>query len=166
MSDKSKISYYFTRKPKKSLKEPCDTFYTTTTNLDIVNLNETDDAPSCSSTKSILHDQNEIYKENLLMKIHCNNTHQAAASHKYANDHWINAVKNHKNNNDVSKQVNKQDEKQTSENRTYLKEIVRIQTIVFLARQGVAFQDHREDDESENQCYSRSWSRYLKGNHM
>jgi len=115
--------------------------------LDIVNLNETDDAPSCSSTKSILHDQNEIYKENLLMKIHYNNKHQTAASHKHANDHWINAVKNHKNNNDVSKQVNKQDEKQTSENRMYLKEIIRIQTIVFLARQGVAFRGHREDDE-------------------
>ncbi|CAF5017893.1 unnamed protein product, partial [Rotaria sp. Silwood1] len=64
------------------------------------------------------------------------NKHQATVSHKYANDLWVNAVKNHKNNNDVAKQLNRQHEKQTSENRLYLQEIIR--TVLFLARQGLA----------------------------
>ncbi|CAF4162315.1 unnamed protein product, partial [Rotaria sordida] len=76
------------------------------------------------------------------------NRHQATVSHKHANDLWVNAVKNHKNNNDVAKQLNRQHEKQTSENRLYLKEIIR--TVLFLARQGLALRGHREDEESEN----------------
>ncbi|CAF2979332.1 unnamed protein product [Rotaria sp. Silwood2] len=76
------------------------------------------------------------------------NKHQAASSHKYANDLWVNTVKNHRKNNDVAKQINKQHEKQTSDNRLYLKEIIR--TIIFLARQGLAFRGHRENDASEN----------------
>ncbi|CAF4908916.1 unnamed protein product, partial [Rotaria socialis] len=76
------------------------------------------------------------------------NKHQATMSHKYANDLWINAVKNHKNNNDVAKQLNRQHEKQASENRLYLQEIIR--TILLLARQGLALRGHREDEESEN----------------
>ncbi|CAF3356374.1 unnamed protein product [Rotaria socialis] len=61
---------------------------------------------------------------------------------------FINAVKNHKNNNDVAKQLNRQHEKQASENRLYLQEIIR--TILLLARQGLALRGHREDEESEN----------------
>ncbi|CAF3062789.1 unnamed protein product [Rotaria socialis] len=76
------------------------------------------------------------------------NKHQATISHKYANDLWINAVKNHKNNNDVAKQLNRQHEKQASENRLYLQEIIR--TILLLARQVLALRGHREDEESEN----------------
>ncbi|CAM4872894.1 unnamed protein product [Rotaria socialis] len=76
------------------------------------------------------------------------NKHQATMSHKYANDLWINAVKNHKNNNDVAKQLNRQHEKQASENRLYLQEIIR--TILLLARQVLALRGHREDEESEN----------------
>ncbi|CAF1461392.1 unnamed protein product [Rotaria sp. Silwood1] len=76
------------------------------------------------------------------------NKHQATVSHKYANDLWVNAVKNHKNNNDVAEQLNRQHEKQTSENRLYLQEIIR--TVLFLARQGLALRGHREDEESEN----------------
>ncbi|CAF0915180.1 unnamed protein product [Didymodactylos carnosus] len=87
------------------------------------------------------------------------NKHQVASSHRNANNLWINAVKNYKNNTDIAKQINKQHEKQTSENRMYLKELIR--TIIFLARQGLALRGHREDDESENKgnnCCSRSLS--------
>jgi hypothetical protein len=62
------------------------------------------------------------------------NKHQATSSHKRANCVWLNARKNYQENNDVLKQVNKQYVKQSSENRLYLKEIIR--TILFLARQG------------------------------
>jgi len=38
--------------------------------------------------------------------------------------------------------------KKTSDNRNYLKEIIR--TIIFLAKQGLPFRGHREDDDSQN----------------
>jgi hypothetical protein len=87
------------------------------------------------------------------------NKHQASSSNRHANNLWLNAHKNDQDNNDVLKQVNKQHEKQSSENRLYLKEIIR--TILFLAQQSLAFRGHREDNESENkgkQCYSRNLS--------
>jgi hypothetical protein len=66
MSDKSKVSCYFTRKPETPLQESCNICDNVAVNPDIVNINETvvlsesDDVPHCSSTISILHDQNEI----------------------------------------------------------------------------------------------------------
>jgi hypothetical protein len=270
MSDRNKLSYYFTRKPRNLLQESSDPSHSAITNSDIVNINETSvlDAtyhvPSSSSTTST-HDRNETNetftdellsiatstadifepltncikndsfkrdpgrgpahaKEFLLLgpyqpnikfptishrhfcfswykrykwlefsemtkKAYCFvcrfaysegrfergftvdgfdtwsvalikfNKHQVASSHIHANDLRINAVKNYKNNTDVAKQINKQHEKQTSENRMYLKELIR--TIIFLARQGLALRGHREDDESENKgnkCCSRSLS--------
>ncbi|CAF3780633.1 unnamed protein product [Rotaria sp. Silwood1] len=269
MSDKSKLSYYFLKKPDNLVQESNSTPQRTTTNSEIVNINETivltefldASSPLSSSTSLILHDLSEIYENSstttanrpptatiptittstptaaheydLLNNISINdsskrdpgrgptyakdflllgpyqpnikfptinrrhfcytwfqlykwlefsemtkraycfvcryaysegqsekgftvdgynnwpvaiakfNKHQATVSHKYANDLWVNAVKNHKNNNDIAKQLNRQHEKQTSENRLYLQEIIR--TVLFLARQGLALRDHRED---------------------
>jgi hypothetical protein len=87
------------------------------------------------------------------------NKHRALSSHKHANSLWLNARKNSQDNIEVLKQVNKQHEKESSENRLYLKEIIR--TILFLAQQGLAFGGHREEDESENkgkEYYGRNLS--------
>ncbi|CAF2979932.1 unnamed protein product [Rotaria sp. Silwood2] len=66
MSDKSKVSYYFTRKPEIPLQELCNARNNSTVHPDIVNINETvvlnrsNGVSICSSTSSIFHDQNEI----------------------------------------------------------------------------------------------------------
>ena len=286
MSDKSKLSYYFTRTIEIPLQEPSDTYTNATVNVntgvDIENatgdelcgggeLDEGGEIPQCSSAMSALHDRNEVresvdtddllqasatdrneqlislgtdsykrdpgrgpaaakefvllgayqpnikfptnnhrhfchawyqsyswlefsemtkksycfvcrfaYSEgrfekgftiygfnNWRMAITKFNKHQASSSHKHANILWLNARKNYQENNDVLKQVNKQYVQQCSENRCYLKEIIR--TILFLARQGLAFRGHREDDESENKgrrCFDRNPSWKLKLNHI
>jgi hypothetical protein len=76
------------------------------------------------------------------------NKHQSSVSHKHANDSYVNAVKNHKNNTDVLKLMDIEHQKKTLENRNYLNEIIR--TIVFLAKQGLAFRGHRENEDSQN----------------
>ncbi|CAF0940276.1 unnamed protein product [Adineta steineri] len=76
------------------------------------------------------------------------NMHQAAVSHKQANESYVNSIKNYENNMDVLKILNVEHKKKTLENRNYLKEIIR--TIIFLAKQGLPFRGHREDNESLN----------------
>ncbi|CAF1033274.1 unnamed protein product [Rotaria sordida] len=76
------------------------------------------------------------------------NKHQSTLSHKQANDSYINAVRNLTDNTDVLKLIDNEHKKQTLENRNYLKEIIR--SIIFLAKQGLPFRGHREDDESKN----------------
>jgi hypothetical protein len=65
------------------------------------------------------------------------NSHQAADFHKIAFERWKTAVHNLNNNTDVLKSLDQQHSKQASENRMYLKEIIR--TVHFLARQGISF---------------------------
>lgn len=65
------------------------------------------------------------------------NNHQAADSHKKAFERWKATVQNINNNTDVLKSIDQQHSKQASENRIYLKEIIR--TVHFLARQGISF---------------------------
>jgi hypothetical protein len=66
MSDRSKISHYFTRAIEIPLQEPSNTYVNATVNTDIVNTTETaefgggDEISQCSSTIFVLHDQNEI----------------------------------------------------------------------------------------------------------
>jgi hypothetical protein len=75
MSDKSKLSYYFTRTTEIPLQESSNTCVNVTVNTDIANTNEivvlgeSDDIPQCSSTISILHDRSESVKV-LLAKIY------------------------------------------------------------------------------------------------
>ncbi|CAF4531757.1 unnamed protein product [Rotaria sp. Silwood1] len=76
------------------------------------------------------------------------NKYQSSISHKQANDSYVNAVKNHKDNMDVLKLIDIEHKKITLENRNYLIEIIR--TIVFLAIPGLLFRGHRENDKSEN----------------
>jgi hypothetical protein len=76
------------------------------------------------------------------------NKHQSTLSHKRANDSYINAVRNLKDNTDVLKLIDNEHKKQALENRNYLKEIIR--SIIFLAKQGLPFRGHRENDESAN----------------
>ncbi|CAF1660887.1 unnamed protein product [Adineta ricciae] len=92
--------------------------------------------------------------DNWKMAISKFNKHQASSSHKYANELWINACKNYRSNDDVLKQLDKQHEKQNLENRMYLKEIIR--SILFLAKQGLAFRGHRENDQSENKDFCKA----------
>ena len=69
MSDKSTLSYYFTRKRENLLQEAYNISYSTNTNSDIVNINETivldktDHIPACSSTTPTLYDWNEVYEK-------------------------------------------------------------------------------------------------------
>ncbi|CAF1258602.1 unnamed protein product [Rotaria magnacalcarata] len=74
--------------------------------------------------------------------------HEASIFHKKANESFVNAVKNNKDNMNVLKLINIEHKKATSENRNYLKEIIR--TIIFIAKQGLSFRGHRENDESDN----------------
>jgi hypothetical protein len=61
MCDKSKLSYYFTRKTDIPFQESSKTCVNVTVNPAIANTNETlVDIPQCSSTISILHDRSEI----------------------------------------------------------------------------------------------------------
>ncbi|CAF1507147.1 unnamed protein product, partial [Rotaria sordida] len=70
MSDKRKLSYYFLRKPDSLVQESNSTPQRTTTNSEIVNINEAivltefldASSPLSSSTSLILHDQSEIYE--------------------------------------------------------------------------------------------------------
>jgi hypothetical protein len=68
MCDKSKLSYYFTRKTEIPLQELFNTCVNVVVNTTIANTNETivlgesDDITQCSSTLSILHDKSEIYE--------------------------------------------------------------------------------------------------------
>jgi hypothetical protein len=68
MCDKSKLSYYFTRKTEILLQQSSKTCVNGTVNTAIANTNETvvlgesDDITHCSSTLSILHDGSEIYE--------------------------------------------------------------------------------------------------------
>jgi hypothetical protein len=56
MSDKSKLSYYFTRKTEIPLQESFNRCVNVTVNTAIANTNETFvDIPQCSLTISILH---------------------------------------------------------------------------------------------------------------
>ncbi|CAF0734858.1 unnamed protein product [Rotaria sordida] len=64
------------------------------------------------------------------------NDHQAANCHKESFERWKTTLQNYNNNTDVLKLLNQQYSKQATENRTYLKEIIR--TVHFLARQGVS----------------------------
>jgi hypothetical protein len=63
MSDKSKLSYYFTRKTDIPFQELSNTCANVTVNIAIANTNETlVDIPQCSSTISILHDRSEMFE--------------------------------------------------------------------------------------------------------
>ncbi|CAF4222594.1 unnamed protein product [Rotaria sordida] len=64
------------------------------------------------------------------------NDHQAANCHKESFERWKKTLQNYNNNTDVLKLLNQQYSKQATENRAYLKEIIR--TVHFLARQGVS----------------------------
>lgn len=64
------------------------------------------------------------------------NDHQGANYHKEAFEKWKTTLQNYNDNTDVLKSINQQHSKQATENRMYLKEIIR--TIHFLARQGVS----------------------------
>jgi hypothetical protein len=56
MSDKSKLSYYFTRKTEIPLQESFNRCVNVTVNIAIANTNETFvDIPQCSLTISVLH---------------------------------------------------------------------------------------------------------------
>ncbi|CAF3249806.1 unnamed protein product [Rotaria sp. Silwood2] len=76
------------------------------------------------------------------------NEHQATYSHKESFERWKTTVQNHNNNTDVLILLDQQNSKQATENRAYLKELIR--TAHFLARQGVSFRGHRENVDSKN----------------
>lgn len=84
--------------------------------------------------------------------------HQGILFHKKANEFYINAVKNHKDNMDVLQLMNIEHKTTTSENRNYLKEI--ICTIIFLSKQGLSFRGHRENDDSENKGIIKLFNKY------
>jgi hypothetical protein len=86
--------------------------------------------------------------QNWSMAIQKFDKHQATLTHKRAYDSYVTAVRNHKENTDVAKLMDIEHRKKTSENRNYLKEIIR--TILFLSKQGLSFRGHRENDDSLN----------------
>ncbi|CAF3407389.1 unnamed protein product [Rotaria socialis] len=76
------------------------------------------------------------------------NDHQAASWHKESFAIWKITLQNYNNNTDVLKLINQQHSKQATENRVYLRELIR--TAHFLTRQGVSFRGHRENVGSKN----------------
>ena len=59
------------------------------------------------------------------------NDHQAASYHKEAFERWKTTLQSYNDNTDILKLVNQQHSKQATENRLYLKEVIR--TVHFLA---------------------------------